>query len=126
MTAVGSIVVPPAPSAIAARQLVATTSHWSVEVVADWLDYPLDIEHADGRIYLTEAAGNVVSVGDGRVLRHRLETSDAIARVGGGGLLWIAFSKDFVASRTAYFYHTYNRGSGPMNKVIEAKRRGDS
>lgn len=102
----------------------AATTDWSVEVVAEGLDYPWEIQEAGGRILVTEAAGNVVSVDEGRLTRHAVVTSDPIAREGGGGLLGMALSKDFDQSRIAYFYQTYRVGDDLTNKVIEARFDG--
>nr|WP_286202844.1 PQQ-dependent sugar dehydrogenase [Rhizobium lusitanum] len=102
-----------------------TSSDWTADVIAGELDYPWDIERAGDRILVTEAAGDVVSIEEGRLTRHPVETSDPIVREGGGGLLGMALSKDFQTDGTAYFYHTYNSDAGLTNKVIEARFDGN-
>lgn len=102
----------------------ANTADWSAEVVAEGLDYPWEIQQAGGRILVTEAAGNVVSIDDGRLTRRPVVTSDPITREGGGGLLGMALSRDFDQSGVAYFYHTYWTDGDLANKVIEARFDG--
>lgn len=102
----------------------ATSDDWTMEVVADGLDYPWDIEVAGERLVVTEAGGNVVFAENGRLSRFPLQTSDPILRDGGGGLLGMALSKDFDTSGTAFFYHSYASEDGLANKVIQARFDG--
>jgi glucose/arabinose dehydrogenase len=101
-----------------------TSSDWKAEVVVEGVDYPWEIQEAGGRILVTEAAGDVVSIQGGRLTRYPVETSDPIAREGGGGLLGMALSKDFDTSGIAYFYQTYRVDGDLANKVIEARFDG--
>lgn len=94
---------------------------WTTEVVADSLDYPWNLDRSGEMIILTEAGGYVVQIAGGQMNRYPLETTDEILREGGGGLLGMALPGDFATSGIAYFYHTYRRGSGIGNKVIEAR-----
>jgi glucose/arabinose dehydrogenase len=103
----------------------SSKSDWSAEVVAEGLDYPWAIQTTGGRILVTEAAGNVVSIESGQLTRHPIETSDPIAREGGGGLLGMALSKDFDRNGIAYFYQTYLANGDLANKVIEARFDGN-
>lgn len=103
-----------------------SSSDWIAEVAAEGLDYPWQLQEADGRIWITEAAGNVVLIEKGRLARHAVRTSDPIAREGGGGLLGMALSKDFDTSGIAYFYQTYRIDGALANKVIEARFDGNA
>ncbi|TCQ02805.1 glucose/arabinose dehydrogenase [Rhizobium sp. PP-F2F-G36] len=103
-----------------------SSSDWTAEVAAEGLDYPWEIQEGEGQIWITEAAGNVVSIKDGRLARYSVRTSDLIAREGGGGLLGMALSKDFDTSGIAYFYQTYRVDGDLANKVIEARFDGNS
>ena len=106
--------------------LETTTGDWSVQVVTDDLSYPWDINWIDNLIVLTEAAGNIVMIEDGRLNRYPVQTSDPILDDGGSGLLGMALSDDFRTSGLAYLYHTYRSGSGVTNKVIQARFNGES
>ncbi|MGX9571604.1 PQQ-dependent sugar dehydrogenase [Mesorhizobium sp. f-mel] len=109
------------------RSVVAmSTNDWSVETVVGELDYPWDIEASGERVFVTEAAGNIVVVQNGRVRRYALQTSLGVTREGGGGLLGMALATDFETSGEAYFYHTYRTDAGLYNKVIEAVFDGGS
>jgi glucose/arabinose dehydrogenase len=103
-----------------------TQSDWTSQVVAEGLDYPWQIAQTGGRILITEAAGDVITIEDGRVTRIPVETSDPIAREGGGGLLGMALPSDFATSGIAYFYHTYISRDELTNKVIEARFDGST
>ena len=97
-----------------------------VEVVTDDLSYPWDIKRTGGLIVMTEAAGNIVMIQDGRLKRYAVKTSDAIVHDGGSGLLGMALSEDFQTSGLAYLYHTYRSASGLTNKVIQVRFDGES
>jgi glucose/arabinose dehydrogenase len=99
---------------------------WSVDVVSDELDYPWDINRSGDLIVLTEKAGNIVMVENGRLKRYKLETSTPVVNEGGGGLLGMALSADFRESGIAYLYHSYRGRSGLANRVIRARFDGGS
>lgn len=103
-----------------------STGDWNVETVVENLDYPWDIEVRGDRVFVTEAAGNIVFVQNGQMRRFVLQTTADIAREGGGGLLGMALAKDFENSGRAYFYHTYRFDDSLRNKVIEAVFDGTS
>lgn len=103
-----------------------STDDWTAETLVDDLDYPWDIEASGDRLFVTEAAGNIVVVQDGRMTRYAVQTTAPVAREGGGGLLGMALAKDFETSGRAYFYHTYRAEGALLNKVIEADFDGTS
>ncbi|EMS97421.1 hypothetical protein H009_11956 [Agrobacterium tumefaciens str. Cherry 2E-2-2] len=103
-----------------------STGDWTVKIVVEDLDYPWDIEATGDRVFVTEAAGNIVVVQNGRMTRYAVQTTALIAREGGGGLLGMALAKDFETSGRAYFYHTYRADGLLQNKVIEAVFDGKS
>jgi glucose/arabinose dehydrogenase len=108
-----------------ARPILGTTTRdWAVEVVTDGLSYPWDVNRDGDLIVITEAAGNIVMVENGRLVRHAVETSDPIVHDGGSGLLGMALAEDFRTSGLAYLFHSYRSGSGLANKVIEARFDG--
>jgi glucose/arabinose dehydrogenase len=103
-----------------------TSADWSVQVVTDDLSYPWDINRVGNVIVLTEAAGRIVMIDNGRLNRYAVQTSDPIVHDGGSGLLGIALADDFATNGRAFLYHTYRSGSGLTNKVIEARFDGRS
>lgn len=110
----------------AVRIQTTTPGDWSMQVVSDGLDYPWDIAHAGNRFLLTEKAGNVVVIENGRQQRYPLQTSDPVVDESGAGLLGMALSRDFEQSGLAYFYHSYRSDAGLANKVIQARFDGNA
>lgn len=125
-----SVCAPPAALAQATSAAVriqdTAPGDWSMRVVSDDLDYPWDIARADNRFLLTEKAGNIVVIEDGRQGRYALQTSAPIVDESGAGLLGMALSPDFTQSGVAYFYHSYRSDAGLTNKVIEAQFDGNA
>ena len=126
---VSALLVCAAPAALAqapgAVRIHATApGDWSMQVVSEGLDYPWDIALAGDRFLLTEKAGNIVVIENGRQRRYPLQTSDAIVHDSGAGLLGMALSRDFAQSGVAYFYHAYRSDAGLTNKVIQRTVRG--
>ena len=84
----------------------------SVEVVADGLDIPWDVQFApDGTAFLTTRPGVLYIIQDGTI-------SEALRlRVGGGegGMLGVALHPNYTENHLVYVYHT-EPGSG--NKVV--------
>jgi glucose/arabinose dehydrogenase len=96
-----------APAAVAhdaagATRIQATApGDWAMQVVSDGLDYPWAIARAGTHFLLTEKAGNIVVIENGRQRRFPLQTSDPIADEGGAGLLGMALSSRKAASPTS-------------------------
>lgn len=103
-----------------------TIGDWQVAVVTDDLSYPWDIDRTGNVIVLTEAAGNIVMIEDGRLKRYAVQTSDPVVHDGGSGLLGMALAEDFQTSGLAYLYHSYRSPFGLTNKVIQVRFDGES
>lgn len=99
----------------------ARATTWQHEVVHDALIYPWDIQRAGDRLFVTEAAGHVVTLDAGGSRRDRVQTSVPVARDGGSGLLGMALAPGFERSGIAYLYHTYRQGDALRNRVIEVR-----
>lgn len=99
---------------------------WTMQVVSDGLDYPWGIAYAGGQFLLTEKAGNIFVIENGRQWRYALQTSDPIVGESGAGLLGMALARDFAQSGVAYFYHSYRSNAGLTNKVIQARFDGNA
>ena len=114
-----------AQSIASGRPILGTTTRdWTIQVVSDALDYPWDIVHDGNRLILTEKAGSIVMIEGGTLRRFALETSDPLRKQSGAGLLGIALAPDFAANGNAFFYHSYERGSFPLNRIIRARFNG--
>jgi glucose/arabinose dehydrogenase len=110
----------------ATSNLGAGRGEWAMDVVSDDLSYPWDINLVGDLIVLTEAAGAIVTIENGRLTRYSVETSDPIVHDGGSGLLGMALPEDFRTSGVAYLYHSYRLGSALMNKVIQVRFDGQA
>lgn len=117
------IITPPAAWAESTPILTAAPQSWQVETVADGLDYPWDIVANGNRLIVTEKAGQIVIVSDGRIERFPVETSSPLRTDGGAGLMGIALAPDFDDSGRAFIYYAYQDGA-PLNRVAEASFDG--
>jgi glucose/arabinose dehydrogenase len=103
-----------------------STEDWAVEVMADKLDYPWDIDMIGNVTVITENVGSIVIFKDGELKRYDVETSDPIVHDGGSGLLGMELAADFLESGIGYLYYSYNSGSGLGNKVVQVLYDGAS
>jgi glucose/arabinose dehydrogenase len=89
-----------------------------VETVVGNLEIPWSVDFApDGRIFLTERAGRVRIIRDGRVDSQPWATIQ-VAHRGEGGLLGLTLAPDFARSRFVYVYYTYQDGGRVLNRVV--------
>lgn len=103
-----------------------SSEDWEVEVVADRLDYPWDVDMVGNVTVITENVGNLVVIEDGKLTRYEVQTSDPIVHDGGSGLLGMEVADDFAERGIAYIYYSYKSGSGLANKVVQVVFDGDS
>lgn len=96
-----------------------TTDDWQVDVITDELEYPWEVQHAEGTFVVTEIAGTIVMIDDAGLERFQLHTSNPIVHEGGSGLLGMVLAENFRDSRTAYVYYTYAVDDALMNRVAE-------
>ncbi|HEN3644052.1 TPA: sorbosone dehydrogenase family protein [Yersinia enterocolitica] len=97
----------------------AINNDWKMEVITNELNYPWNIEVAGDQLIVTEAAGNIVMLQQGKLQRYAVKTSDPVVNEGGAGLLGMALARDFTTSGVAWLYHTYRSDSALFNKVIK-------
>lgn len=89
-----------------------------VETVVGNLGIPWSVDFApDGRIFLTERAGRIRVIRDGRLDPQPWATIQ-VAHRGEGGLLGLAIAPDFSRSRFVYLYYTYQDDSRVLNRVV--------
>lgn len=98
--------------------------------VARGLQTPTSMAFApDGRLFLTEKAGRIRVIKNGRLLDTPYKTL-AVNTAGERGLLGIAFDPNFPASPYVYVYYTSGPGSKnysgtPLNRVSRLRGTGD-
>ena len=89
-----------------------------VEVVASGLEVPWAFDFApDGRIFLTERAGSIRVIRDGK-LEPKPWATLPVAATGEAGLMGIAVAPDFASSRAIYVVGTFRAGESLVNRVI--------
>lgn len=102
-----------------------STDSWEVDVLAENLEIPWNINIAGDQIFIPERGGAVALIENGEVERQEVSTSHDIAHQGEGGLLGMALTDDFESSQEAFLYYTYEDEQGILaNKVVTA-RYGD-
>ncbi len=108
--------VPPTSTSVP----VATTP--TVEVFAKGLDTPWAIDFApDGRIFLTERAGTIRIIKDGR-LQNDVWMQLPVAETGEAGLLGLAIDPRFATNRFVYVAYTYRNDAGRLiNRLVRLR-----
>lgn len=106
--------------------MLSATSRGQAEVavIAGGLEIPWAIAIApDGRIFLTERAGRIRVIRDGRLEAQPYFIVPDVAHRGEGGLLGLALHPDFARTRFLYVYHTYGSGGRLLNRVVRLIER---
>lgn len=104
---------------------VAPPQRYSVETVATGLQVPWGLAFApDGRIFVTERAGSVRVIKDGRLLPAPWATLE-VAAAGEAGLMGIAVAPDFEMSRAVYVAATFRVGDDLVNRVVRLTEQGN-
>ena len=97
---------------------VAAPQRYSVETIATGLEVPWGIAFApDGRIFVTERAGSIRVIRDGKLEKAPWATL-AVAVTGEAGLMGIAVAPDFEMSRAVYVAATFRVGEDLVNRVV--------
>lgn len=106
-------------TAVNAREIaVDEPNHQRYEVLAENLEAPWSIEKRGNTFYLTERAGSIVKVENGKMVRQRVIFEKEISTASEAGLLGFVLAPDFLESHRAYAYYTYVDGSGQFNRMI--------
>lgn len=105
--------------------LDANPDDWTIETLAEGLDYPWDIVSDGTRLIVTEKGGNIVLIKDGQVRKSPVHTSVPLRTAYGAGLLGIALSPDFLQSGNAFLYYSYQEGSQLANRVVSVHFDGE-
>ena len=90
----------------------------AVEIVAEGLSVPWEIEFSGDVIYISERGGKIVKLRGGKKKSQPVLLAREVAQEGESGFLGLALSPDFEKSRGAYAYHTYREGDRLLNRVV--------
>jgi glucose/arabinose dehydrogenase len=94
-----------------------------LERVASGLHEPTDAGFSsDGRLFITERAGGIAIVRDGRLSTDAAPTLDAVWTAGGNGLLAIAIDPQFERTRFIYVIYTVaSRAGEPTFRLVRLR-----
>lgn len=87
-------------------------------VLAENLNIPWSITHADEGFFITERRGTIVYIQDGELTRQEVELDEALSDAGEAGLLGLALDPQFTDNNRAYAYYTYDESGGPVNRIV--------
>lgn len=104
------------------RTSVPAVTTPTVEVFAKGLDTPWAIDFApDGRIFLTERAGAIRVIKDGR-LQSDVWMKLPVTETGEAGLLGLALDPQFANNRLLYVAYTYRNDAGRLlNRLVRLR-----
>ncbi|MCH8741772.1 PQQ-dependent sugar dehydrogenase [Patescibacteria group bacterium] len=101
-------------------------SRFEVEVIAENLEAPWDLDFWEDRIFVTERAGRIRVIENGEFLPDPYFILDVYTGGQETGLLGIALHPDFSRNRFVYIYYTYVGEDGLVwNRVLKLVDRGD-
>lgn len=89
-----------------------------LEVIMEHLEVPWSIGKLGDTFYLTERAGHIVKIEDGKMERQEVELQKQLSTASEAGLLGFVLAPDFSESNRAYAYYTYEEDNGQFNRVV--------
>ncbi|MFC5558512.1 PQQ-dependent sugar dehydrogenase [Ureibacillus thermophilus] len=104
---------------------VETFSGNHLEVIASNLQIPWSIDKSGNTFYLSERAGNVVKIENGRVERQSVNLEKPFSKASEAGLLGFVLAPDFQESNKAFAYYTYNHSDGQYNRIVQLRLEND-
>lgn len=93
------------------------TTH-SLEMIAENLEIPWSIEKSGDTFYISERVGNIVKVENGKVVRQNVELEKNLSNAAEAGLLGFVLAPDFLQSKKAFAYYTYDDHFGQFNRIV--------
>jgi glucose/arabinose dehydrogenase len=107
------------------EQEAAVVPVGQLEILAEDLQIPWSIEKFGETFYLSERAGTIVKVQDGKLTRQNVRLKKALSQAAEAGLLGFVLAPDFETSSKAYAYYTYENGTGQFNRIVELTLEND-
>lgn len=119
MGCAGTVSSPPAQPSVSSA---ADSPTISVRDFVVNLDVPWEIAFApDGRIFLTERAGKILIIKDGKIQDEPWMNLD-VAAIGEGGLLGLALDPEFSENHFVYVAYTYRIGVDKLqNRLVRLR-----
>jgi glucose/arabinose dehydrogenase len=88
------------------------------EVIAESLEEPWELQLFDNTFYITERAGNIVSVQGDDEERKPVKFDQSLSNQPEAGLLGIALPDDFNESDMAFAYYSYEEAGSYFQRVV--------
>ena len=99
----------------------AVAGQYTVETIADRLDYPWSVAFLpSGDILVTELSGNLRRISDGEI-SNPIDNVPPVFRLSQGGLFDVALDPDFTSNQTLYL--SYATGDGDHNGTVVSQAR---
>jgi glucose/arabinose dehydrogenase len=95
-----------------------------LEVIMENLEVPWSIEKLGDTFYLTERAGHIIKIENGKMERQEVELQKELSTAAEAGLLGFVPAPDFPESNRAYTYYTYEDDMGQFNRVVILRLEG--
>lgn len=114
----------PAPTARAEEPAIEEPSDEPV-AIAENLRTPWAIDIFENTFYISERPGSIVKIENGKMERQRVELTQKLSDAAEAGLLGFALAPDFLETKRAYAYYTYEDGSGQYNRIVTLLLKGN-
>lgn len=114
------------PFAIAAQTFTSLNARFSLETVADGLEHPWSLAFLpDGSMLVTERAGRLRTIKNGRLLPQAIEGLPSLAVSGQGGLLDVVLHPEFADNKTLFLSYAHRSSQGMTTRVARGIFEGE-
>ena len=116
-------------NSLSAQHVAVVTSDYSTTIIASGFEQPWAHEFlSNGDILVTERAGAIKVVRDGKILSADVANLPEVYFAGQGGLLDIMLDNDFINNRIIYLSYAFGSAKGNATRLVSAKlnRVGDT
>ena len=103
----------------------ATPAAYTIETVAEGLDHPWSLAFLpDGRMLVTERAGRLRVIEQGRLLPEPVAGVPTVYAAGQGGLFEVLPARDFATSSRLYLSFAHGKRRANNTRVVSARLKG--
>jgi glucose/arabinose dehydrogenase len=88
------------------------------QIISKNLHTPWAIDFNGEQIYLSERVGTIARIEGTKFTRQEVKLNKAVKQGGEGGFLGFVLAPDFITSKQAYAYHTYEDAGNTYNRVV--------
>ncbi|SFE34577.1 Glucose/arabinose dehydrogenase, beta-propeller fold [Lentibacillus persicus] len=95
------------------------------KTIAENLEEPWEIEHADGKFYVSERTGSIVTIDNAEQTRKPVQFSKDLSNQPEAGLLGVLLPDGFAETREAIAYYSYQENEAYYQRVATIEESGD-